>query len=177
MRHRQMALEFLGSIAVAVTLGLFVWALRKRFPAIPRWATPAVAGVGLIATTVWMEYSWFDRVSRALPPEFVATNQESGASPLRPWTYVAPLVDRFTALDTAKLARHPVRADMVIGPVFGFARWQNPQSALIVFDCARDRRVPVTEGMAIDAEGALTGAEWLVLDTPDGLQAAACKER
>jgi hypothetical protein len=171
-----MALELLGSFFVALTIGLFVWALRKKVAAIPRWATPLAAGAGLILTTVWMEYTWFDRVSAALPQGFAVTNPESTVSPLRPWTYAVPLVNRFTALDGTKLARHPVRADLVVAPVFGFARWQNPQSALIVFDCAGGRRVPVVAGMDIDEDGTLTGAEWQVLDTADGLQAAACKE-
>lgn len=171
-----MALELLGSFFVALTLGLLVWALRKRFAAIPRWATPAIAGAGLIGTAIWMEYSWFDRVSAALPVGFQVANAESTASPLRPWTYALPMVGRFTALDTTKLARHPNRADLIVAPVFGFARWQNPQSALMVFDCAGNRRVPVAEGMDIDASGTLTGAEWLVLDGTDDLQQAACKE-
>lgn len=171
-----MALELLGSICVALAIGLFVWALRKKVTAIPRWATPVLAGAGLIATTVWMEYTWFNRVAGALPAEFVVATTESGGSPLRPWTYVVPLVDRFTAIDASKLARHPDRAELIVAPVFGFARWQNPQNALIVFDCAGGRRVPVTEGMAIDANGTLTGAEWLVPDSVDGLQEAACKE-
>jgi hypothetical protein len=171
-----MALELLGSFFVALTLGLLVWALRKRFAAIPGWLTPVAAGAGLIVTAIWMEYSWFNRVSGALPPGFVVANPETTASPLRPWTYVAPLVNRFSALDGSKLARHPQRSEMIVAPVFGFARYQNPQTALMVFDCAGNRRVPVSDGMAIDANGTLTGAEWLVLETPDGLQAAACKE-
>lgn len=171
-----MALELLGSLFVALTIGLFLWALRKKVPAIPRWFVPLAAGLGLIATTIWMEYSWFDRVSGALPDEFAVTNVETGSSPLRPWTYVAPLANRFTALDTTKRARHPERAELIVAPVFGFARWQNPQTALMVFDCAGKRRVVVTEGMNIDANGTLTGADWLQIDTTDGLQEAACKE-
>lgn len=171
-----MALELLGSFFVALTLGLLVWALRKRFAAIPGWATPVVAGAGLIFTAISMEYTWFDRVSQALPPEFLVTNAETTASPLRPWTFVVPVVNRFTAVDGSKLARHPARSELIVAPVFGFARWQNPQNALMVFDCAAGRRVPVTEGMEIDAGGTLTGAEWLVLETADGLQQAVCKE-
>lgn len=171
-----MTLELLGSLFVALTIGLFVWALRRKVPAIPRWATPALAGAGLIATTVWMEYTWFDRVSGALPAGFVVANAESQASPLRPWTYAVPVVNRFLALDGSKLARHPARNELIVAPVFGFARWQNPQNALIVFDCEGQRRVPVIEGMDIDANGTLTGAEWQTLGSVDGLQEAACKE-
>ncbi|HSF65117.1 MAG TPA: hypothetical protein VLA78_12055 [Paracoccaceae bacterium] len=172
-----MALELIGAVFAALALGLLVWALRRSFPSLPRWAVPAAGGLGLIGATVWLEYDWFDRVSRALPPEFAVVNAEPAASPLRPWTYLAPMITRFTALDTSKIARHPDRDDLLIAPVFAFARWQNPQSALVVFDCAGNRRVPVTAGMNIDATGTLTGAEWLGVETTDGLQEAACKER
>jgi hypothetical protein len=171
-----MALELLGSIFVALTIGLLLWALRRKFPAIPRWLVPVAAGLGMVTSTIWMEYSWFDRVSRALPPGFAVANVENGSSPLRPWTYVVPLANRFTALDGTKRARHPERPELIVAPVFGFARWQNPQTALMVFDCSGKRRVAVTETMKIDAAGTLTGAEWLELDTTDGLQEAACKE-
>ena len=171
-----MAFELLGAFFVALTLGLFVWALRKRWPGIPRWMTPASAGLGLIVTAVYMEYSWYTRVSGALPEGFIIANANSDATPLRPWTFLVPMVTRFEALDGTKVARNPNRDDLIVAPVFGFARGGNPQSALIVFDCAGGRRVPVTAGMEIDANGTLTGAEWLVLDSVDGLQEAACKE-
>jgi hypothetical protein len=171
-----MAFELLGAFFVALTLGLFVWALRKRWPGIPRWMTPASAGLGLIVTAVYMEYSWYTRVSGALPEGFIIANANSDATPLRPWTFLVPMVTRFEALDGTKVARHPNRDDLIVAPVFGFARWQNPQNSLIVFDCVGKRRVPVTEGMAFTDAGELTGAEWIVLEEADDLQEAACRE-
>ncbi len=171
-----MTFELIGALFVALTLGLLVWALRRSFPGLPRWLGPVAAGGGLIFTTIWLEYSWFDRVSGQLPEGFIIANAESDASPLRPWTYVVPLVTRFVALDATKAARHPDRADLIVVPVFGFARWQNPQNSLMVFDCAANRRVPVTEGMAFTPAGELTGAEWIELTEADVLQEAACRE-
>lgn len=170
-----MAIELISALIAAAALGLLVWAIRRRVPAIPRWLVPATAGAGLIGTTIWLEYTWFDRVSSALPPGFVVADARAEASPLRPWTYVFPLTTAFTALDAAKIARHPQEAAMVIAPVHAFARWQNPQNALVVFDCAGNRRVPVAAGMEIGADGALRGAEWVVLTARDDLQEAACR--
>jgi hypothetical protein len=170
-----MALEFIGALVAAATLGLMAWALRRKVPSLPRWLVPVAAGVGLIGTTVWLEYTWFGRVSAELPEGFVVADTRTSGSPLRPWTYVVPLTSGFTALDATKVARHPQQSTMVIAPVYAFARWQNPQNALVVFDCAGNRRVPVTEGMEIGQDGTLTGAEWLVLETRDVLQEAACQ--
>jgi len=171
-----MALELIGSLIVAAVLGLMAWAFRRWVPAAPKFLVPVVAGIGLIGTTVWLEYDWFKRVSAELPPGFVVVNAQAASNPMRPWTYLAPITTRFTALDGTKLARHPDQATMRIAPVFGFARWQNPQNSLMVFDCALNRRTPVVAGMQIDAAGVLTGAEWIILKKRDELQDAACRE-
>jgi hypothetical protein len=171
-----MALELIGSLIVAAVFGLLAWAFRRWVPSAPKWLIPVCAGVGLIGTTVYLEYDWFNRVSAELPPGFVVVNAEATSNPMRPWTFLAPITTSFTAIDTTKLAKHPQVATLVTAPVYGFARWQNPQSALIVFDCAGNRRTPVVEGMYIDEAGVLTGGEWVTLETGDELQGAACKE-
>jgi hypothetical protein len=169
-----MALELIGSFFVAGAVGLFFWALRRRFQALPKWLVPFSAGLGMIASTVWLEYTWFDRVSAQLPPGFAVVNDEAMASPLRPWTYLVPITERFSAIDTTKRARHPQVDTLVTAQVFGFARWQNPQNALMVFDCAEGRQTPVVEGMKIDEAGVVTGAAWVTAEPGDELHEAAC---
>jgi len=171
-----MAFELIGALIAAAALGLLLWALRRVFKNLPKWSVPAAAAVGLIGTTVWLEYDWFTRVSAELPAGFVVVNAEATSNPLRPWTFIAPITTSFTALDRSKLAHHPSLPNLVTAPVFGFARWKNPQSGLMVFDCAANRRAPVVEGMEIDAAGTLTGTDWVVLDAMDELQEAACRE-
>lgn len=171
-----MALELIGSLVVAAVLGLMAWAFRRWVPSSPKWLVSVCAGIGLIGTTVWLEYDWFNRVSAELPPGFVVVNAAATSNPMRPWTYLAPITTSFTALDSAKLARHPQVNSLVTAPVFGFARWKNPQSALIVFDCAGNQQTPVVEGMQIDEAGVLTGGAWVPAETGDELQEAACRE-
>ena len=171
-----MALELIGSLVAAATLGLLLWALRRRFTSLPKWSVPLAAAVGLIGTTIWLEYDWFNRVRAELPPGFAVVNAEATSNPLRPWTFLAPITTSFTALDRDKLAHHPAIPNMVTAPVYGFARWKNPKSGLMIFDCAGNRRTPVVEGMQIDEAGTLSGGAWLVLETVDELQEAACQE-
>ena len=171
-----MALELIGSLIMAAVLGLMAWAFRRWVASSPKWLIPGSAGVGLIGTTVFLEYNWFTRVSAELPPGFVVGHAEATSNPMRPWTFLAPITTSFTALDTTKRARHPQVPSLVTAPVFGFARWQNPQNSLIVFDCANNRQTPVVEGMQIDEAGVLTGGEWVVSETGDELQEAACVE-
>lgn len=171
-----MALELIGSLLVAAVFGLMAWAFRRWVPNSPKWLISVCAGVGLIGTTIWLGYDWFKRVSAELPEGFVVVNAQATSNPLRPWTYLAPITTSFTVLDASKLARHPTVAHLVTAPVFGFARWKNPQNAILVFDCAGNRRTPVLQGMLIDDTGTLTGGEWVAVETGDELQGAACRE-
>jgi len=81
-----MALELIGSVIAAAVLGLMAWAFRRWVPAAPRWLVPVAAGIGLIGTTVWLEYDWFRRVGAELPPGFVVVDARATSNPLRPWT-------------------------------------------------------------------------------------------
>jgi hypothetical protein len=171
-----MTFELIGSLAAALACGLFAWALRRSFAWLPGWLAPAAAAAGMLATTISLEYTWFDRVTRDLPEGIAVVDVRRDPSPLRPWTYLAPVTSRFVVLDLTRRAQHPARAELAVLPVVGLARWQNPQTALVVFDCAGGRRVPVVAGMEIDAAGTLTGAEWTVPPTGDELQQAACRE-
>lgn len=171
-----MALELIGALIAAAALGLLAWAIRRKVSRLPKWFVPVAAGLGLIGTTVWLEYDWFGRVSAELPPGFEVVNDKATSNPLRPWTYVAPITTSFAALERPKLARHPVRADLVIAPVYTFARWQPVRNLLMVFDCTAGKQAPVGEGTVIDEAGSLTGGEWVSPAADDELQEAACRE-
>lgn len=171
-----MALELIGALVVAAVLGLMAWALRRWLPSLPKWLVPVSAGIGLIGTTIWLEYDWFSRVSAELPPGFEVAAAQATSNPLRPWTYLAPITTRFVALERAKRAHHPARYDLVIVPVYSFARWQPPRNMLMVFDCAAGKQAAIVEGTVIDDAGQLTGGEWVAAAAEDTLQEAACRE-
>lgn len=172
-----MAFELIAAIVGAVGMAGIALALRKMSRGrLPKWIVPAFAALGLIGVTVALEYGWFARVSAELPEGVEVVWQEEGASPVRPWTYLAPLVTSFVALDARGVAVHPDVATLRIARIYSFARWQPPAEALMVFDCAAGRRVLLTEGVEITADGTLTGAEWSVPAEGDQMQQAACRE-
>ena len=137
---------------------------------------PVAAGVGLIGTTIWLEYDWFGRVSAELPPGFEVVNAKAASNPLRPWTFVAPITTSFAAVERTKRAHHPARPELVIAPVYSFARWQPPRNMLMVFDCAAGQQAAIAEGTVIDDAGQLTGGEWVAAAAEDEVQEAACRE-
>ncbi|MEH7827205.1 hypothetical protein [Gemmobacter denitrificans] len=171
-----MIFEFLAAISAAFGAAGIVLLLRKLVPGLPAWSMPFGAAVGLIGTTVWLEYDWFNRVSGELPPGFAVVWTDDRPQSLRPWSFVAPLTTRFLAMDTTKLAPHPAQPDLKLAPVYTFARWRPVEDGFLAVDCAGSRRVPIVAGVEITAEGVLTGAEWLPMQADDPVIGAACRE-
>lgn len=170
-----MALELIGSLMVAAALGLFVWAIRRKLSWLPKWSVSVAAGVGLIGTTIWLEYDWFSRVSAELPEGVEVVWQAEDAMPLRPWTYLAPITTRFVALDRRQMVQHPNNEALRMARLYNFARWQSVVDGLMIFDCTNDRRVLVHEGVEITEDGQLKGAEWEAPPAGDRFQDAACR--
>lgn len=171
-----MALELLGSLMVAAALGLFLWAIRRKLTWLPKWSISAAAGIGLIGTTIWLEYDWFSRVSAELPEGVEVVWHAEEASPLRPWTYLAPITTKFVALDRRQMAQHPKNSALRMARLYNFARWQSVVDGLMIFDCAETRQVLVRDGVEITDDGQLKGAEWVKPSADDTFQNAACRE-
>lgn len=172
-----MAFELLAAIVAAFACAGVVLLLRKIAPGrVAKWAMPVGAGAGLIGTTVWLEYDWFNRVSDALPDGVAVVWQGEERQALRPWSFVVPLTTRFVAIDTRSLAPHPANADLRLAHIYSFARWKPVEDGYMIFDCAARRQVNVVEGVQITDQGVLAGADWQQAGQDDTLFSAACRE-
>lgn len=171
-----MALELIGALIAAATLGLLAWALRRWRPGLPSWFVPVAAAVGLIGTTLALEYSWYDRVTAELPPGIEVVHVEEEAMPLRPWTYLKPIKMRFWAIDQRKRMIHPQVGTLRLVQLLKFARWRPVEDALMAVDCAGGRQALMIEGAQITEQGELVGTDWQPAPEGDPLQAAACRE-
>ncbi|MDR7126035.1 hypothetical protein [Pseudotabrizicola sp. 4114] len=170
-----MAFEFFAAIVAAVALGGMVHLLRRLTGTrLPNWSVTVAAAVGLIGTTIWLEYDWFNRVSAELPEGVQVVWLSEEVMTLRPWTLIAPITTRFVAMDTRAIAQHPNNPGLRMAKLFNFARWRSVTDALMVFDCAQRQQVLVTEGVQISEDGTLQGADWVTAPEGDGFQAAAC---
>ena len=170
-----MGLELIAAVIAAAPLGLMVWALRRKWTGLPKWSVPAAAALGLIGFTVWSEYDWFSRVSAELPEGVKVVWTADSSSPLRPWTYLFPMVTQFVAMDQRETLVHPADADVRLSRVFNFRRWHGVQEAMMAVDCETGGRVLLTEAIRIDDTGTLSGGEWLPVGPEDGIVKAACQ--
>lgn len=170
-----MTFELLAAFIAAVSCAGMMHLLRRYVgDRLPKWSVAASAGLGLIATTIYLEYGWFDRVSAALPDGIQVVWHEEEVMALRPWTVLVPITTRFVAMDVTQIAQHPRNAELRMARVYNFGRWRPVNDGLMVFDCAQKRQILISAGVEITEDGQLQGAEWVTAPEDDGFQKAAC---
>ncbi len=149
--------------------------LRRRGKSAPRWAMPAVIGLTMIGYSVWNEYTWFDRITSALPPtvEIVGKGQRSAF--WAPWTYLQPVTVRFIALDTRARIQSTERPGLVLSELLLVERWQPTRSVPMAFDCHHGRQATLAGGARIDADGTLEGAQWQAVAADSPALRVACR--
>lgn len=147
--------------------------LRGR---LPKWATPVGAGLAMLIATIANEYSWYDRTVGGLPEGLDVIMQEENRAAFRPWTYVAPFVDRFVAVDTLSLRTHPRQPNLRIVDTLFMGRWAAPQKLTVLLDCTSGKRAQLTPAVNVGEDGIVTGADWVVAEGDDPLLAHSCKQ-
>lgn len=107
---------------------------------LPRWVIPLGAGAAMLGTGISSEYSWYGRTVGALPEGFEVAQSVQSSAFWRPWTYLAPMTDRFVAVDTAKLRANQDTEDLYMADLYFFGRWQTVQAVEVMVDCEGNRR-------------------------------------
>jgi hypothetical protein len=169
-----MFLELIAAIAAAfAAAGLALALNRLSGGRLPRWAMPAAAGAALLGYAVWSEYSWYGRVSGALPEGVRVTYANEARALWRPWTYLAPVVNRFVALDTDSIRRNPDVPHQRVADLYFYGRWSPRRGVQVVVDCREGRIAPLPTAEFDDA-GAAVRAAWEAPLPGDRTLEAAC---
>ncbi|WP_424972595.1 hypothetical protein [Dinoroseobacter sp. S76] len=141
---------------------------------LPGAVLPVGAGLAMIGFTIWSEYNWYPRTLAQLPEgiEIISTNESQAV--YRPWTYVTPFVDRFAAVDKARIRRNENVPEQVMVPVVFMGRWAPGAEIPVVVDCVESRRADLADGIEFDEVGALVNADWIAVEADDPLLEAVC---
>lgn len=169
-----MTVNLLVSLLMGAIGALFVWAgfrTFKRKP--PRYALPAVAGLAILAYTVYTDYSWAARTAQTLPKGAVVVQKVRVDSLLAPWSYLWPIVQRFTAVDPAGFMRNPAHPDLVLFKLYLFSRYQPAHSVPMLMDCT-EARMTMVEGKGFQPDGLPANPQWQQLAANDLLLSAVC---
>ena len=170
-----MFLELIGTIfAGLATAGVLMLLNRLLGGRLPRWTAPVAAGAAMIAVTIASEYSWYDRTSASLPDGIEVIETVENRSFYRPWTYAAPYVDRFAALDRASVQRNASLPDQRLAELYFFGRWSPVAKLPVAVDCAGRRRANLVDGVDFSADGAIENADWVAVGSPDPVVDEIC---
>ncbi|SNS58500.1 hypothetical protein [Tropicimonas sediminicola] len=143
---------------------------------LPRWSMPAAAGAAIIGFTIFMEYNWFDRTTSDFPEGVEVTFTHEARAPWRPWTYLWPLVDRFSAVDLASIRTNDAVPEQRMVNLLLFARWSGPKVVPVIYDCAERRMAPLLDTVDYDESGAVAEADWGPVPDDDPTFSIVCKE-
>jgi hypothetical protein len=172
-----MFFELIGTILAGVAAALFVWALNRTLKGrLPSWLVPISAGAAMLVATVSSEYGWFARTQSNMPEGFVVAQTIEDRQFYRPWTYVKPFVSRFVAVDQMTTRTHPAQPDQRIVDLVFYGRWARTAKIPVLFDCAKNSRADLVDGVEFGANGEVLDAQWQPMDPDAPLLRAACAQ-
>ncbi len=170
--------DLLSMAAIGIFAACLVFIVRRSTGnwgrSLPRWIMPAVIGASMIGYSVWNEYSWFDRITAALPESVAVVSEGQRSAPWAPWTYIKPVTIRFIAMDTRMRAYSGHHAGLVLTELILVERWQPTRRVAVAFDCERGRRADLRSGSHISPQGMLDGSRWESMKPDNPMLRAAC---
>jgi hypothetical protein len=170
-----MFLELIATFAIGFgAAGVVLLANLMTGRRLSRAFVPLAAGAAMIAFTIWSEYSWYPRTKAQLPEDVLVVSVNESRALYRPWTYLSPYIDRFAAVDVARLLRNENLKDQVLVPMLFMGRWAPGAEIPIVVDCAGSRRAKLGDDMAFDDAGAVLNADWVSVEADDPILEAVC---
>lgn len=173
-----MILNFIAALVLGLAIaGVVMLAFRLTGRKAPRWLLPAAAGLSMIAFQIWSGYTWFSRTAGALPPHIAVAGTFTATSPIEPWTFLMPRIERFSAVDLNSLRSNPRAPSLAMAEIYLVGRYAPTAATLQVFDCETGRRADVVDSLAFDDSGQPTNAQWVPLRRDDPMRRIVCARR
>lgn len=172
-----MFFELIGTIVAGVATALIFWAVNRTLlkGRLPSWLTPTSAGLAMLIAAVSLEYGWYDRTTRAMPPSFVVAQTVEETAFYRPWTYAVPFTARFIAVDEASMRTHPQQPDQRLVDLWIYGRWSKTAKVPTLYDCETGQRADIVDGIEFGENGKVIGADWIPVTDRDPILRVACK--
>ncbi|MBM9596057.1 hypothetical protein [Roseitranquillus sediminis] len=169
-----MGIELIAVVVAGMAGAGVALLLVRTVRSLPRWLVPIAAGAAMFTTAIALEYGWYGRTVAGLPDRMEVVVTRENQAPFRPWTYVAPYIDGFVAVDTGSVRTNEAAPDQRLVDLLVFGRWVPVRRVPAIFDCAGGRRADVVEGVTFAEDGAVQGASWVETGLDDPVTRAAC---
>jgi hypothetical protein len=171
-----MFIELIATIVAGIACaGLAMLLNHLTGRRLPRWITPIAAGVGMLAMTLYNEYTWFDRTVDELPDGIEIALTVENQSWFRPWTRLFPYVERFVAVDVGTARTNAALPEQHMATLYFFGRWSPINQAPVVFDCEARQSAVLIDGADFGENGAITNAQWSAVPEDDPILTIVCE--
>ncbi len=171
-----MFLELLATIFAGIACaGIAMIANLATGRRLPRWIVPIAAGLGMLATTISSEYTWYGRTAERLPEGLTVAMTVEEQSWFRPWTQIWPYTKRFVAVDQGTARSHENQPQQKLVDLYFFGRWSPVNQAPMLFDCAGAQAALLIDGAEFASDGSLKNAAWEPRAPDDPVLILACE--
>ena len=170
-----MLIELIATFIAGVAgAGLIILINKGLGGRLPKWLTPVVAGLAMLAATLSNEYGWYGRTTSTLPEGMAVVRKVEKKPGFRVWAYMWPYVDRFAAIDLHSVRTHTALPDQRIADLFFYGRWAAIRKVPVLADCRSLKRAQLTEGVSFADDGTVLGATWFQADADDPILTTLC---
>lgn len=143
------------------------------------WKPPSVAyliaiAVGMVGYAIYDEYSWYSRVSAELPTRLKVVRTYATSMPYQPWTYAAPRVYKFDAVDLASKRVNPNAPDLSLVRMLRVTRNTSSVDISAIVDCSNDRFTEVDATTKFADTGLPVNPTWEKLSGHPALKQSVC---
>ncbi len=171
-----MIYTLIGTFVAGFAGAGFVLMLRFLYKErIPKGATPVAAGLCMLAATIGSEYSWYGNTHANLPEGMEVVTVRDQQNWYRPWTFVAPYVTAFVAIDRLSERTNEAVPDVHLLNFYLFQRFNAAVEMPTLVDCTERTRASVIDGLEFDDDGRPLNVQWTAVAADDALVLAACE--
>ena len=164
-----MFLELLATFVAGIAgAGLMLLLNRLLGGRLPRWMIPVAAGTAMLGMAISSEYGWYARTAQAMPPQFEVAETVVSKAVWRPWTYLAPFVERFVVVDRNSVISNAQRPEERMAMLVFYGRWSPVKQLQLQVNCATGER-------ALPVDGGGGELRWQDVGTEDPLIRTICK--
>jgi hypothetical protein len=156
----------------AVGLVLILQKLRVLPKA--KWLWPAAAGMAMLGFQIVQEYSWFQYQIQKLPEGVKVIKVGQSSSPLKPWSYLFPIKNRFMAVKRLEQGAHPQNTQVILADLYVFEPLRPALQIPQVIHCGWYAHKDLIEDLKIPTPGAELDSSWMLLDAQDPLIKEIC---
>ena len=167
--------ELVATLVAGVAAAGIVLLINKLTKGrLPGWMMPLAAAAAMVGVSIANEYAWYGRNTVNLPDGFVVAQTVEKSSLYRPWTKIAPYIERFVAVDTQQIKTHAKAPNLRMVDTYLFGRWAAPNRLTVLADCAGMRRAGLFDSVDFGSDGSVAGAGWVSVGVEDPLLGVIC---